>query len=52
MHDADIDLMIFVMRNGNERYLKYALKTHMFSSKIVNSEEVIEEYLKILKYLL
>jgi len=49
MHDADIDLMIFALRNYNEIFLKFALRQSIFGVSFLIKEIVIDEFLSILK---
>ena len=49
MHDADIDLMIFALRNCNELFLKEALSQIIFDNLIVDNQAVINEFIEILK---
>ena len=50
MHDADIDLMIFALRNYNEIFLKFALRQSIFGLSFLCKDIMIEEFLGILKY--
>jgi len=49
MHDADIDLMIFALRNYNEIFLKFALRQSIFGANFLVKNKLIEEILAILK---
>jgi hypothetical protein len=42
--------MIFCLRNFNEVFLKYALRQTIFGSSFLTKEEMIDEFLSILKY--
>ncbi len=49
MHDADLDLMIFSLRNYNEIFLKNALNNNVFTLQMLQKDEIIEEMLAILR---
>jgi hypothetical protein len=49
MHDADLQLMIFTLRNFNEIFLKYALRQAIFGTSFLTKDELIDEFLAILK---
>jgi hypothetical protein len=49
MHDADIDLMIFALKNWNEMFLKYVLSKNLIEKHILCGAKFIDECLDILK---
>jgi len=46
--DANIELLLFALRNGNEIFLKYALQESIFSSKNLADKNVVDEILTML----
>jgi hypothetical protein len=49
MHDADINLMIFALRNYNEVFMKFALRQTIFGYSFLSDNGLIDEFLAILK---
>ena len=41
IHDCDINMFLFAIQNGNEIFLKYALKEAIFSISILHEEKMI-----------
>jgi hypothetical protein len=49
MDNVDTNLMVFALRNYNEVFLKYALKTSIFGLSLLSTSTIIDEFLTILK---
>jgi hypothetical protein len=49
MYNVDTNLMVFALRNYNENFLKYALKTSIFGISLLSTTVIIDEFLNILR---
>lgn len=47
--DINVDLLLYCLKNGNEQFLKGALKMSAFDKLIFRQEEVISEFISLLK---